>query len=134
MAPAIFGAQTLKESSVTGIVSNRTKKNKNATPRPKLDSQRLLALKGSIDFNFIFQNTYLYDIFMIHTINFLLIDILRYWLCKVKKYDEVTIDIEVNLVGKYVGQKIYELNRSKDKLTAVNNNAEAPGNSFAEGI
>lgn len=55
-----------------------------------------------------------------HYDNFFLTDILRYWMDKVKKCDEVAIDLEVNLVGKYISQKIYELNRQKKKQTAVN--------------
>lgn len=54
MALAIFGAQVLQESSVTGTVSNRIKRNKNIPPRSKLDPQRVLALKGILHFIFYF--------------------------------------------------------------------------------
>lgn len=60
-------------------------KNTSLVPRPMLDPQRFLALK----------------------------DIVRYWLHTVKKYDEMAVDLEVNLVGKHVSQKIYELNRER---------------------
>lgn len=46
MALAIFGAQVLKESSVTGTVSNRIKGKNTLAARPKLNPQRFLALKG----------------------------------------------------------------------------------------
>ncbi|XP_067212035.1 BEN domain-containing protein 5-like [Linepithema humile] len=91
MALAIFGAQVLKESSVTGTVSNRIKGKNTLAARPKLDPQRFLALK----------------------------DIVRYWLHTVKKYDEIAIDLEINLVGKHLSQKIYELNRER-KIKTVN--------------
>ncbi|XP_067205892.1 BEN domain-containing protein 5-like isoform X2 [Linepithema humile] len=91
MALAIFGAQVLKESSVTGTVSNRIKGKNTLAARPKLDPQRFLALK----------------------------DIVRYWLHTVKKYDEMAIDLEINLVGKHLSQKIYELNRER-KIKTVN--------------
>lgn len=67
--------------------------------------------------------------------NFFLTDILRYWMVKVKKCDEVSIDLEVNLVGKYISQKIYELNRQKKKQTAVNKITEASASQLTvEGI
>lgn len=52
MALAIFGAQVLQESTVTGTVSNRIKGKRTEAPRPKLDEKRLLALKGFILFAF----------------------------------------------------------------------------------
>ncbi|EZA47537.1 hypothetical protein X777_16206 [Ooceraea biroi] len=53
---------------------------------------------------------------------------------KIKQYDEVTIDIEVNLVGKYLSQKIYELNRNKNKQTAESINTGEPANPTVEGM
>lgn len=51
-----------------------------------------------------------------------------------KKCDKITIDIEVNLVGKYLSQKIYELNRNKYKRTAESIDTEEPANPIVEGM
>lgn len=48
LAIAVFGSTVLKRSSVTGIQSNRVKNKTNKEPRPKLDSAKLLAIKGFI--------------------------------------------------------------------------------------
>lgn len=46
MAVAVFGIKILKESTVTGIVSNRKKKLSN-DPRPPLDPTKLKAIRGN---------------------------------------------------------------------------------------
>lgn len=47
LAIAVFGINTLKESSVTGARSNRNKNKVQETPRPALDSTKLQALRGN---------------------------------------------------------------------------------------
>jgi len=46
MAVALFGKKVLQKSSVTGTTSNRVKQNTEDNPKPKLDPQRILAIKG----------------------------------------------------------------------------------------
>lgn len=50
MAVAVYGIKVLKESTVTGTVSNRKKKSGNANPRPALDPTKLKAIRGNILF------------------------------------------------------------------------------------
>jgi len=77
MVLAIFEARILYQNSVIGTVSNRIKKkNTIITPRPKLNLQWLLALKGIFHFNFIFQNIYMR--FMCHIVITFSLQILRY--------------------------------------------------------
>ncbi|XP_033217517.1 uncharacterized protein LOC117173199 [Belonocnema kinseyi] len=85
MALAVFGHETLERSSVTGQLSNRTKKFYEGPPKQKLDPTKLLAIK----------------------------DVFRYWLQDIKKVDECTMDIELRKVGSYIGHKIADLNRRK---------------------
>lgn len=47
-AIAVFGTTTLKESTVTGTVSNRIRNKTSVTPHQKLDATKLLALKGAV--------------------------------------------------------------------------------------
>ncbi|XP_015591473.1 uncharacterized protein LOC107265982 [Cephus cinctus] len=93
IAIAVFGCTTLRNSSVTGKISNRQKGKRNdVKPRPKLETKRLEAIK----------------------------DILCYWLRTAKNYNSVAIDLEASQVGKHVSQKkIYELNRVKDSGTTL---------------
>jgi len=68
MAVAIFGKKVLEESSVTGMVSNRVKKNKDSIPKPKLDPQRILAIKGIFSILILFFKTYeTYEIYVSNT-------------------------------------------------------------------
>lgn len=47
MAIAIFGIRTLKDSSISGKVSNRNIKSKpNEIPRPSLDGKKIGAIKS----------------------------------------------------------------------------------------
>ncbi|XP_077282344.1 uncharacterized protein LOC143908521 [Temnothorax americanus] len=83
-AIAVFGTTSLKESTVTGTVSNRIRNKTLVVPRQKLDATKLLALK----------------------------DIFRHVLKTKYNLNEVAIELELTRVGTYVSQKIYELNRS----------------------
>lgn len=49
MAIAVFGAKILKESSLSGRVSNRKINKEGCLPaRPKLDTTKLLAIEGRL--------------------------------------------------------------------------------------
>lgn len=48
LAVAVFGIKVLKESTVTGNISNRKKKYNNEKARPALDPTKLKAIRGNI--------------------------------------------------------------------------------------
>ncbi|KAM0729412.1 hypothetical protein ACS0PU_004766 [Formica fusca] len=74
----------LKESTVTGTVSNRKKKSKNIDPRPPLDPTKLKAIRATVKHYLITQ----YDL------------------------DEISIDFELQQLGSHIAHKICELNRN----------------------
>ncbi|XP_024889911.1 BEN domain-containing protein 5-like isoform X1 [Temnothorax curvispinosus] len=81
MAIAIFGIRTLKDSSISGKVSNRNIKSKpNEIPRPPLDSKKIGAIKK----------------------------ILRFWMLSINKTEE-ECDLQEIRVSKYIASKIYDL-------------------------
>ncbi|XP_043467299.1 uncharacterized protein LOC122501696 [Leptopilina heterotoma] len=96
MALAVFGHETLERSSVTGQLSNRTRKFYEGPPKQKLDPTKLLAIK----------------------------DVFRYWLQEIKKVDECTTDIELRKVGSYIGHKIADLNRRKKDTEETQRSSE----------
>ncbi|XP_051160722.1 uncharacterized protein LOC127281179 [Leptopilina boulardi] len=96
MALAVFGHETLERSSVTGQLSNRTRKFYEGPPKQKLDPTKLLAIK----------------------------DVFRYWLQDIKKVDECTTDIELRKVGSYIGHKIADLNRRKKDTEETQRSSE----------
>lgn len=65
MSRFIFMVEVLKNSSVTGQLSNKEKKNSDATPRPALENRKMRALKGTSP------NIHVNDYFQIVNIKFI---------------------------------------------------------------
>lgn len=109
LAIAVFGIDTLKESSVTGTKSNRNKNKNNEPPRPALDSTKLQAIRGNMLYKFLA----VYCLFFIvQNIFLLFVAAAKYYAMTVKDEDEVTADYEAQQIGTYISHKIYELNNS----------------------
>ncbi|XP_025161750.1 uncharacterized protein LOC112590168 [Harpegnathos saltator] len=87
LAIAVFGINTLKNSSVTGAKSNRNKNKKQETPRPALDSTKLQAIRATV----------------------------KHYAMSEKGEDEVTADYEAQQIGTHIAHKIYELNNPPNR-------------------
>ncbi|EFN80698.1 Coiled-coil domain-containing protein C1orf165 [Harpegnathos saltator] len=87
LAIAVFGIDTLKNSSVTGAKANRNKNKKQETPRPALDSTKLQAIRATV----------------------------KHYAMSEKGEDEVTADYEAQQIGTHIAHKIYELNNPPNR-------------------